>query len=175
MSETTLERALDRPFTFKMRPTPLACDLRPEWRLHVLVLLVDHCWGGKASIKQLHVLDWAIRTQETRGAFLQFIHGEQAPNQTIVRYDPSLNRAVDFAFADGLLTNREEQPELFSETEKRQSGPYRVSLAKKGRELVNRLKQEEDIFVGEKQFIKSIGRKLTQRQVEILFDWGVAK
>jgi hypothetical protein len=39
MSEA-LELALDRPFTFKQRPTPLACDLRPEWRLHLLVLLV---------------------------------------------------------------------------------------------------------------------------------------
>src|SRR5947209_6297674 len=127
----TLELALDREFTFKHRPTPLACDLRPEWRLHLLVLLVDHCWAGRASIQQLEVLDWAIRTQQTREALLQFIDGERTPNQTIVRYDPSLNRAVDFAFAEDLLTNRDEEPTLFQDDEgKKQRGPYRVSLAK---------------------------------------------
>ena len=171
----TLELALDRPFTFKRRPTPLACDLRPEWRLHLLVLLVDHCWAGKSSIQQLHVLDWAIRTHETREALLQFIHGERAPNQTIIRYDPSLNRAVDFAFAEDLLTNREEELVLVRGEEKKQRGPYRVSLAKKGKELVAKLKEDQDLFAEEKQFLKNIGRKLTQKQVESLFDWGVAK
>jgi hypothetical protein len=92
MLDTELERAFNVPFTFKRRPVSLPGDMRPVWRLHVLVLLLEQCWGGKATHQQLHVLNWAIKTEETRVAFLQFIQGHRAPNQIIVRYDPSLIR-----------------------------------------------------------------------------------
>ncbi|MFO0946454.1 MAG: hypothetical protein U1D30_10970 [Planctomycetota bacterium] len=140
------------------------------------MLLVDHCWAGRASVQQLQVLDWAIRTPQSRDVFLQFMQGKRAPNQIIVRYDPSLNRAVDFAFAEDLLTIRGDQETLFfQDEEKKGYGQYRLFLARKGRELVAKLKEDEGLFTVEKQFLKSIGRKLTQKQVEILFDWGVAK
>ena len=135
MLDTDLERALDVPFTFKRRPVPLPGDMRPVWRLHVLVLLLDQCWGGKATHQQLHVLNWAIRTEETRAAFLQFVHGHRAPNQTIVRYDPSLNRAVDFAFAEGIAARHEDGPDLLGEEPSR-ARTYRITLTQKGRDLL---------------------------------------
>jgi hypothetical protein len=171
MPETAIERVLDVPVTFERQPVPLPCDLRPVWRLHVLVLMLDQCWGGKATHQQLHVLDWAIRTEETRRAFLQFIRGERAPNQIIVRYDPSLNRAVDFAFGEGLAAHREEAPALV-EVEPRRPGSYRVILTKKGRDLVRSIRDAKDCFQVEKGFLDSIGRKITQEQVESLFTWG---
>lgn len=176
MPETLLEKAIDRPFTFKQRPTPLACDLRPEWRLYVLVLLVDQCRSSKASLQQLHVLDWAIRTHETQEAFLEFLNGERAPNQTIVRYDPSLNRAVDFGFGEELLTHREQESSTLIPLDTQQSDrPYRISLAPKGVQLANLLKENADLLSAEKEFLARIGKKLTQKQVEVLFDWGVVK
>jgi hypothetical protein len=173
MAETALERTLDVPVTFERRPAPLPCDLRPVWRLHVLVLMLDQCWGGKATHQQLHVLNWAIRTEETRAAFLQFIEGERAPNQIIVRYDPSLNRAVDFAFGEGLATHHEESDALL-EQEPPRHGSYRVILTKKGRDLVRTIRSAKDSFQVEKDFLDSIRRKITQQQVEALFTWSTS-
>lgn len=171
MPDSVIEAALNVPVTFMRQPGPLPCDLRPVWRLHVLVLMLDQCWGGKATHQQLHVLDWAIRTEETRAAFLQFIRGERAPNQIIVRYDPSLNRAVDFAFGEGLATRHEETP-AFVELAPRGHGSYRVILTKKGRDLVRSIRDAKECFQVEKGFLDSIGRKITQQQVESLFTWG---
>jgi hypothetical protein len=171
MPDMLLEQALDVPFTFKQRPVPLPCDLRPGWRLYVLLLLLDQCRGGKATLQQLHVLNWAIRTEETRTAFLQFINGVRTPNQMIVRYDPSLNRAVEFAFAEGLVSRHEESPLALNELPQ-PTEEYRVILAPKGRRFLSLIQGMEDCLVAEKQFLAGIGRKVSQVLVEKLFTWG---
>ncbi len=145
MSNATFEDVFDAPFTFHLRPRPIACDLRPVWRLHALLLLLEQCRGGQANIEQLHVLNWATRTRETRTAFLDFLLGKRAPSQIIVRYDPSLNRAVHFAFAEGLATRREIQLSLSGE-HNTSSPPYRVILSQKGRDLLKCIHSWDDCF-----------------------------
>lgn len=170
MPDLALDEALDVPFTFTARPTPLPCELRPVWRMHILVLILDQCWAGKASLEQLHVLNWAIRTEESRDAFLLFLQGKRAPNQVIVRYDPSVNRAVHFAFAEGLIVHKDEQLELL-EDEEPPAATYRIILSDRGRKLVQQIKATDDCFTSEREFLDAIGRKVTQKQVEALFTW----
>lgn len=173
MPEVELEIALNVPFTFKRRPVPLPGDMRPVWRLHVLVLLLDQCWAGKATHQQLHVLNWAIRTEESRAAFLQFVHGHRSPNQVIVRYDPSLNRAVDFACAEGISSHHDENADLI-DAETSRGGGYRVMLTQKGRELLREIRDMDDCLVEEKEFLEAIGRKVNQQLVASLFSWSDA-
>lgn len=172
MPELTLEIALDVPYTFFRRPTPMPCDVRPVWRMHVLVLLLSQCRGAKAGFEQIHVLNWAIRSPETRMAFLQFIHGKRAPNDIIVRYDPSLNRAVRFAFAEGLVVHHETGSIPIEDGDEKRSPSYRVILAEKGHNLVAEIKAMDDCFTTEKQFLHEIGAKISQRQVKSLFTWS---
>ena len=87
----------------------------------------------------------------------------------IVRYDPSLNRAVEFALAEGLV-QRSEQPQ-FDSTSESSPAPYRIALTAKGRQLVQELLKEDDCLQTEKEFLKEIGRKVTQKQVQSLFTW----
>ena len=170
MANATFEDLFEVPFTFTVRPRPIACELRPVWRLHVLMLILDQCWGGQASMEQLHVLNWAARTRESRQAFLEFLAGRRTPSQIIVRYDPSLNRAVHFAFAEELVVRREVQRTLNGGTAGN-SPPYRVIIAPKGRKILDQIQDMEDCFVDLKQFLSAIPQKVTQRQVEMLFSW----
>lgn len=170
MPESVLDSTLDVPFTFAARPTPLPCDLRPVWRLHILVLILDQCWGGRASLEQLHVLNWAIRSEETRTTFLQFLRGRRTPNETVVRYDPSLTRAIDFALGEQLVTRYGDEPLVGSES--RGASPFRLLLTKKGRDLVAEIRSWKDCFAMEKDFLAGIGKKITQGQVEALFRWS---
>lgn len=171
MTDPTIEKVLDAPFTFTARPRPISCELRPVWRLHVLMLLLDQCWGAQASLEQLHVLNWAARTPDTRNAFLDFLFGKRTPSQIVVRYDPSLNRAVHFAFAEGLIRRREVQQSL-NEHVNVGSPPYRIIMANKGRELLKHIGETDDCFVEIKRFLDSIPQKVTQKQIEMLFTWG---
>lgn len=173
MSQATLDEVLDVPYTFTRRPRALPCDMRPVWRLHVLVLILDQCRGGKASLEQLHVLNWAMRTEETRGLFLQFIRGNRSPSQIIVRYDPSLSRAIEFAFAENLVVRNAVQQELFDQNNRQKSTPpYRVALSIAGRELAEAINSAKDVFVTERKFLEEIGQKVTQSQIESLFTWS---
>lgn len=173
MSEATLDEVLDVPFTFTRRPRALPCDMRPVWRLHVLVLILDQCRGGKASLEQLHVFNWAMRTDETRNLFLQFMRGNRSPSQIIVRYDPSLSRAIEFAFAERLVVRNVVQKELFEpEAARKSAPPYRVALSSTGRALVEAIKSTADAFVTEKKFLEEIGSKVSQSQIESLFTWS---
>lgn len=173
MAETSLDEALDVPFTFRRRPRALPCSMRPGWRLHVLMLILNQCRGARASLEQLHVLNWAIRTEDTRQHFLQFLEGKRAPNQVIVRYDPSLSRAIDFAFAEKLVIRQEQQAELFKGDDKpKNSPPYRVILGERGLRLLQQIQKMDDAFKVEKAFLKAIDKKVTQEQVSALFTWS---
>jgi hypothetical protein len=147
--------------------------MRPGWRLHVLVLILNQCRGARASLEQLHVLNWAIRTEETRQHFLQFLEGKRAPNQVIVRYDPSLSRAIDLAFAEKVVMRQEQQAELFEGDGKpNKAPPYRVVLGERGLRLLQQIQKMDDAFTVEKEFLMVIGKKVTQEQVSALFTWS---
>jgi len=40
---------------------PIAAELRPDWKISTLLLILQiSSYGGKSSLKRLHVLNWAI-------------------------------------------------------------------------------------------------------------------
>lgn len=141
---------LDVGFTFERRPAPVPAALRPEWRIAVLLLTLQQCWGSRASRRQLHVLNWAIRTAGARETFLHVITGNLRPDEAIVRFDPVVDRALQFAAGESLVSI---------------SGDL-VFLTEKGDQFVKRLNKDKDCMTEEKSFLAAIGKKLTQVQVD---------
>jgi len=151
----------------ELRPTPLPCDLRPIWRIAALVLILNQCRQKRATIEQLHVMNWSIRSRKAQEQFIEFLQGRRSPNQVVVRYDPSLTRAIDFALAEGIVA-RYERPEK-SETSHLE---YRLMLTERGEELANELMGDEELFAVEKSFLRNIGSKISQTQIAALFSWN---
>jgi hypothetical protein len=146
---------LDVPFEFVERPAPLGADMRPAWRIAVLVLVLRKCWGNRATIRQLHVLNWAIRTPEAREAFLQIINGELPPDKATVRFEPSLQRALALAAAEKLCVRVGDK----------------IQLATKGEVLAQSLLAESNVLTDEKEFLDKIRGKITQQRVDALLSW----
>src|SRR5437867_13446212 len=94
-----MARVLDRPFTFREQPVPTPAEYRPKWRTALLLLLIGSCHGRRARWYQLHVLNWAARHPANQHAFERLQSGEARLEDAIVRYDPSLDRAIDLALA----------------------------------------------------------------------------
>jgi hypothetical protein len=140
------------PFTFTRRPVSIAADLRPLWRISIICLILQHCRMTAATLVQLHVLNWALRDQTTRAAFLDALRGglTDAP---IVRIDPSLNRAVDLAIGEGLV-NRSSQG--------------RLVLGQRGATLAQRVLSDDAIFVDEKAFFEEVGGKISGAMIDRL-------
>lgn len=160
---------LSAPFIFTMRETPLPCDLRPIWRIAVLLLILEQCRDRQASMEQLHVMNWAVRNPNSQSDFVGFLKGTIAPSQVIVRHDPSLSRAIDFALAEELVTDRVEKG---ASVETTKNNSYRIRLTEKGAAIARELLNDEECFVREKSFLSVIGKKITQSSVQQLFDWS---
>jgi hypothetical protein len=141
---------LDVRFDFVRRPIPVPAALRPEWRIASLLLALAQCWGKKATRRQLHVLNWALKTDESRAAFTHVLSGDIRPDEAIVRFDPVVERALQFAEGEKLVSV---------------SGEL-VVLTNRGEELVKSIVRKKDCMVSEKEFLSSFGRKLTQTQVD---------
>ena len=149
---------LKTKFLFRRQPVAIPGDLRPGWRIGLLVLLLNNCCrSGRTSLARLHVLSWGIRTKENRRDLQAAIEGTLSPDSLVIRVEPFLNRAVDFAIGEGLV---------------RRSGGSKIELISKGKELARELGKIETIYVIEKQFIEAIHQEVTETLVNHMFGNG---
>lgn len=165
MPEALPAPVLESVFVFRKRPVAVDPDLRPLRRVSMLLLLVDNCRGAIANLEQLHVLDWAIRTESSRRSLIEFLMGQRSPESSIVRFDPSLDRAVCLGVGAGVLSVT---------TRGTSSGSipdYRIELTIEGKAALTEL--DNEIFAVERSFLTALPRKLTQTDVRELFTWGL--
>jgi hypothetical protein len=153
MNEDDLVNALRVPFKFQRRPTAVPGDLRIEWRVATLLLILSTCHGKKANLKQLHVLNWSIRSTKTRAAFIGILNGTQDPNTALVRFEPALNRAIDFSVGEGLT--------------ERIDGTS-ISLTNKGLSFISELTKQNDCLLDERTFLQQIKGKTSQKNIDNL-------
>ncbi len=150
--ERDLDQIFDRPFLFRDRPTSAPSDLRPVWRVPVIVLLVSYCRGEQATHEQLHVLNWAVRSAGSAELLGEYLTGEIAPDRAIVRMEPALDRAVALARGLGLAAWK---------------GKY-WTLTDNGQELLENLRSDERLLVREKELLDALPKPLTQTAVAAL-------
>lgn len=151
-----VDKLLNVPFRFKRRPPPLPGDLRPDWRIATLVLLLEKCHGRSATMRQLHVLTWATRSPQNRAAFLKAYNGEPDLEYPIVRIEPTLNRAIDFASGEGLVQRTRD----------------RIALTERGAAFAKELGEAEGLLVEEKAFLGAIKGKISQKTIERVLEWN---
>lgn len=149
---------LNVPVIFRQRPISVPGDLRPAWRISVIVLLLGKCCRqGKSSLRRLHVLSWAIRNELVADAIVRAIDGEVPPDTVLVRIEPALNRAVDFAIGQGLI--------------RRQSSD-RIELTADGKDFVDAILKDTLVLGYEKQFAERVRFAVTEAFVKRMFELG---
>lgn len=155
---------LDAQITFRVRPVPVPCLLRPTYRMAQIVLLVDHCYQQQSTMLQIQVLNWAIRNTTNRLRFVQFLNGQMRPDDVVVRFDPTLSRAITFAIEERVMkvssTDRDSDdvPENIP-----------LTLGQRGTELLATIREMEDVLVVEKNFLSSLGKKISRKAIASLF------
>jgi hypothetical protein len=162
MPEATALPALDipelrTPFVFRRRPIAIPADLRPAWRIGLLVLLLKNCCkSNRTSLGRLHVLSWGFLTAEGRRQLQAAIEGQLSPDSLVVRFEPFLVQAVDFAIGEGLI---------------RRKGGTRIEITAAGTLLAEELQNAETAFVTEKQLMATIRTRVTEDLVNGMFGW----
>src|SRR5947209_17455507 len=102
--EKNLTVAKDRSFRFTRRPMAIAAELRPDWKMGAMLLILHlSSRGGKSSLRRLHILNWAIRSPRNQVEFEQVREHQQPLFRFQFRFEPALGRAIDLAVGEGLV------------------------------------------------------------------------
>src|SRR5579863_8883056 len=149
---------IEIPFRFTERPTPLAGDFRPVWRIGLILLILFHSRGNKATLQKLHFLNSVSRSNDARSSYLLYIEDDAKKDDIIPRIEPSLNRALNFARGQGLI-----------EIEKGKN----IRLTAVGLTAAQQLDREEKCLSTEKGFLKAVKSFSTESNIEDLFTWNL--
>lgn len=145
-------------FVFNSRPLPLPADLRVNWKLPLLLLSLQVCGrAGKMTLKKAHVINWAARGNQSRSSLRRMLSGEIGPEDVLVRFDPSFNRAIDLAVGDGLVS-----------IHRKTTGSI-ISLTHAGTVTATWL-ISKTVFEEEKQFFNEVG-KISEESISRLLNW----
>ncbi|MGI5215416.1 hypothetical protein [Plantactinospora sp. CA-290183] len=150
-----IEAALDMHFAFRRRPTPAAAAIRPQFRVPLLLLILQKCRASKLHWKGLQVLNWAVQSDARMNALVAIAGGRQVLHMPIVRIEPMLDRAIDLVVGLGYA---------------RFDGGRTVSLTALGKEMALEV-ASAPVMQEEKRRLSSLPGKVSQSTVNLLLEW----
>jgi hypothetical protein len=142
----TFEKA--HAFRFTRRPMAIAAELRPDWKMGALLLILHlSSRGGKSSLRRLHILNWALRSPKNRAEFEQVREHQQPLFSFQFRFEPALGRAINLAVG-----------EKFVEW----VGGDRLVITTKGKRWITDITKDESVMYQEREFLKRTGKDITE-------------
>ncbi|MCS6123992.1 hypothetical protein [Shewanella baltica] len=136
---------------FNHRGTPLDPELRPLWRISLLILILSKlCSGGKANSKKLQALYSLISSDKKRKAYPRSGEGKDSNASINIRFDPLVDRAVDMGIGYG-----------FFELDDSKS----VCLTQKGKNFGKKIEADTNLFVVENNYMKNFTKSHFTDQV----------
>ncbi|MCU6711480.1 hypothetical protein M6D81_22545 [Paenibacillus sp. J5C_2022] len=140
---------------FTRRKIPVSPEYRPVTKVAQIVLILFMASRGKsANLLKFQLLNWAFKLSE-RGEILLELIQDPLITPPFISMDPSVNRALQFAVADKLIT--------FSHT----TGKF--TLSSKGEEFAKAIMKEADVLTSEKKLLKKVRLNITDKVISILF------
>lgn len=155
MRETPLEYT---DIVFNAKPDAVPYNYRISYKVTQLCLIMRICGRGDVcSLIKLHMISFALISQENMRKLVDFADGiGSAP---IVRFDPSVNRALTYAIGYVLI-------------KRQQNAKYK--LTDRGKQLAEQIKVVGDLMVIEIGDLNLLAKKLTERKVEEIVDrWRI--
>ena len=138
---------------FDAKPDAVPYNYRISYKLSQICLIIAMCCAGRSgcSIVKLHILSSALNTKDNMDKLVRYTNSQVT--SLIVRFDPAVNRAVNYALADQLVMH------LKNGT---------LKLTDKGKALVKEIQKDNALMTVEKEFLSKIGNKLTTEKIDHL-------
>lgn len=143
---------------FDAKPDAVPYNYRISYKVTQLCLIMRLCGRGDVcSLIKLHMISFALISHDNMRKLVAFVDGTgRAP---IVRFDPSINRALTYAIGYGLI-------------EQQQNAKYK--LTDRGKQLAEQIKTVGDLMVIEIHDLNLLAKKLTESKVEEIVDrWRI--
>lgn len=137
--------------SFRNKPYPLAIEMRPLWRMCLVIIIVKnmHLKNRSIDLKKLNILLWMTIKHQNRYIFERFLIEKNAPIP-FISSDQANYVAIELAFNKKLI---------------KLSHDERIYLTDKSEHLYN-LIFENNLFKDEIDFMNNFGYKLIQKNID---------
>ncbi|WCK55145.1 hypothetical protein PP175_03925 [Aneurinibacillus sp. Ricciae_BoGa-3] len=144
--------------SFTKRPGPVPYSYRIIYKVSQIALILFYCCGRKAcSLQKVHIVATALSSKSEMDKLLLFLKGSEK-SIILVRFDPAINRAIDFALAEGIILRQK-------------NGLFK--LTEKGKEYIVEVIKDKSLFIFEKNNLEQIGLKLTEDRInQLISTWS---
>jgi hypothetical protein len=149
-----MELYLDR-ITFTKKPISIPPEYRPSYTIGLVVLILKLCCqSSKSSLLKLHLINWALKSDENKNAIKKFILSNYTESSKTWGIEPSLNRALNYSVHEGICTLND--------------GKYQ--LAEKGEVFYLKIMEDVEYLNEEIDFLKFLGKhKITDNRIESIY------
>lgn len=149
----------DTKITFKNRPVAVPYNYRVIYKISQIILILGTvCKRGGCSNVKLHMISNALSSNNILKE-LENVLDDKKDTIPIVRFEPAVTRALNFAIADEFIQI--------------QSSNSKMKLTDKGKQLYKEILEDETLMVLEKQELNQIKDKLKEDVIDkIIEKWG---
>jgi hypothetical protein len=147
-----IEDILNEPFTFTKRKQHIPCDVRPIWKMSLVLLIIGLLRKNeRCTLKKVHVANWLTKNKNHLADFVHWSKKETVIKPE-VRLEPSVDRAIELLLAEGLITKK--------------SG--KIEISNDGLLFYTAI-EKENVFLIEKQYLNEAKRYLSEANVDRIF------
>jgi len=135
--------------TFEPKPQPLSANLRPVYRIALIVLVLKlNCRRSTASLFKLQFFNWILKSSSLREVVLDNLQDQTVFTVEYIHLDPMVNLALKYALGDELVTVTN-------------NSTYK--LIARGHEFADRiLHGDQDVLAEERNLLSRIGQRVSE-------------
>lgn len=143
---------INNDIIFDAKATAVPYNYRISYKISLVCLIIGKCCGKKGcSAIKLQMINAAIITSKGRKELLALTSQRNVNEIALVRFDPAISRAINFALSDDLIFRQG-------------NGLFR--LTDKGKQLLSEIDKDSLLMVVEKNFFQELSNKLTEELIE---------
>lgn len=132
----------------KNRPSAVPYNYRITYKIAQILLIINTSTGKRAcSPISIHILSMALSSLEEQRKLKNYLRESDSSN-FLIRFDPAVDRAINFAIAEKLLI-------------KQKNG--KIKLSKQGLEFIKDIKKNNDLFIFERNFLNEVGTEVEKK------------
>ena len=143
---------------FDSKADAVPYNYRISYKIALISAIIGKCCGKKGcSAIKLQMINAATTSNKAKDELFALIENPFNIETAIIRFDPSISRAINYAIADGVIYRQS-------------NGLYR--LKDKGKALLTAMYKDKTILVVEKQLLSELSDRLTEDIIDrIASNW----
>ncbi|MGN7403550.1 hypothetical protein ACTHO0_27285 [Cytobacillus praedii] len=136
---------------FELKPDAVPYHYRLSYKIALACLVFGlSCGRSGCSLLKLHIIIVSMYSEKEKINLLNFVN-EMHNNYIALRFDPTVNKTVDFMLAEKIIF---------------QQGNGLFRLTKSGKKFFENIMDDQKLLENEKRFLKNLSSKLTEKLID---------